>query len=160
MSPEKSRYRVAVESVGQNRRRQPCPPHGRHFALVKQDSPQVPPIRKKQAPSCLAQDQQIVFPDFEQIRLGTEPTRHSKMQAQPGRSALAETKEHLFAAGLRIEEYFTSKRLLKMRNYDPAKDAVPWPWNNYFQDLLPDASTPDTPALFDFGQFGHSRMMS
>jgi len=26
----------------------------------------VPPGRKKQAPSCLAQDQQIVFPNFEQ----------------------------------------------------------------------------------------------
>jgi hypothetical protein len=78
------------------------------------------------------------------------------MQAQPSRSPLAETKEHLFAAGLRIEEDFTSKGLLKVRNYDPAKDAVPWPWNNYFQDLLSDAGTPDTPALFDFGQFGHS----
>jgi len=151
MSPEKSRYRVAVEGVGQNRRRQPCPPLGRDFALVKQDSPQVPPIRKKQAPSCLAQDQQIVFPNFEQIRLGTEPTRHSKMQTQPGCSALAETKEHLFAAGLGIEEYFTGKRLLKVRNYNPAKNVVPWPWNNHFQDLLPEASTPDTPALFDFG---------
>ena len=160
MSREKSRYRVAVEGVGQNRRRQPCPPHGRHFALVKQDAPQVPPIRKEQATSCLAQDQQIVFPNFEQIHLGPEPTRHSKMQAQPSRSPLAETKEHLFAAGLRIEEYFTSKGLSKVRNYDPAKDAVSWPWNNYFQDLLPDACTPDAPALFDFGQFGHSRMMS
>jgi hypothetical protein len=78
------------------------------------------------------------------------------MQAQPDRSALAKTKEHLFAAGLRVEEDFTNKRLLKVRDYNSAKDAVVWPWNNYFQDLVPDANIPDTSALFDFGQFGHS----
>jgi hypothetical protein len=65
-SPEKSRYRVAIEGVGQNWRRQLCPPRGRYLSLVEQDSSQVPPIGKNQAPSGLAQDQQVVFPDFEQ----------------------------------------------------------------------------------------------
>jgi hypothetical protein len=154
-SPEKSRNRVAVEGVGQNWRRQPCPPRGRRLSLVEQDSPQVPPIRKNQAPSCLPQDQQVVFPNFERTWLGTKRTRHSKVQAKPGRSPFAETKEHLFATGLGVKEDFSSKPMLKLRNRDAAEDAILRPRNNHFQNLLPEANIPESPALFDFGEFRH-----
>jgi hypothetical protein len=140
---------------GEQGRRQTPPPRRRGAPAVKKHAAELARIAENKTSFGEAQDQVVVPGRSERDGAGQdgpEFARHAEVNSHPG--VVGKAKEHLFAAGLRMQEPGAGESLPQDFRVDRAKNSV----RGVKMDggnCLSSSHVPLFAKVFQFGQLGH-----